>query len=185
MRAFVAVNLPPHERADITAALAPLRDLSAAVRWVPCESLHLTLEFLGSISQVERERAEAALASAVAGVEPFALSLGGFGCFPDRRRPSVWWIGVEPTAPLRSLHSRVRDGLSAAGFETDARPFHPHVTVARTRNARDGACRALVEASATFEFGVAVEVRSIELMRSDTLPTGARYSPVATFPLSH
>jgi len=44
---------------------------------------------------------------------------------------------------LHSLHGALEDRCAAAGFEREPRSFHPHLTVARLRDARDS--RALAE----------------------------------------
>ena len=76
--------------------------------------------------------------------------------------------------------------MRTLGFEIDARPFTPHLTLARVPRDLDpvalrevGAWFAVRQALAPLPLTQAVRV--IHLMRSELLPSGARYTPVASF----
>lgn len=89
--------------------------LTRSTKW------HITLVFLG-------EAAPSDVASALAGVSPparFTLRLSGAGRFG-----SAAWAGIAgDLASLGVLRDRVRDALTAVGFPSEDRPFHPHLTV--------------------------------------------------------
>ncbi len=89
--------------------------------------LHLTLHFLG---QVEEARLRALLALGRGLPLPaFSLNLERIGYWARSR---VLWAGPARTPlPLARLHAQLGRGLQALGFELDARPFRPHVTLAR------------------------------------------------------
>jgi RNA 2',3'-cyclic 3'-phosphodiesterase len=128
VRLFVALDLPEPARG----ALARFRDAAAdpAVwRPLPDASLHVTLAFLG-----QRPDADAA-AAVVAGLGDRAapaLALAGALPLPPRR-PHVLTVAVaDPDGGLATLQAAVSDALAAAAeYEPEARPFRPHVTVAR------------------------------------------------------
>ena len=123
-RLFVA--LWPDEGAR--ASLARWRD---AWRWPPATRLvlpahwHVTLHFLGAVPHARIASLSQALAVEAA---PCPLSFG---------RPASWPGGVavleadEVPDPLRSLHGRLADALRREGLPLDARPWRPHVTLAR------------------------------------------------------
>ena len=102
MRLFVALNFLPPVREALWAATARLRDLDLPVKWVRGEAVHLTLKFLGDVADERVPELAAALTSAAAGARPLSLALGGFGVFPDFRRPRVVWVGIEPEPGLGS-----------------------------------------------------------------------------------
>lgn len=130
MRAFVAVVPPPPALEPLVRAVAPLRTLPAS--WVAPERLHLTLVFLGEVA--DPLPYGAALASAVAGVEPFSLRIAGGGAFPRVARPQVLWAGVEgDVEALARLARLARRTARAAGIDVERKPYVPHVTVARVR----------------------------------------------------
>src|SRR6059058_4047497 len=77
------------------------------VKWVRGEGLHLTLKFLGDVADEREPELAAALTRAAAGARGLALALGGFGVFPDFRRPRVVWVGIAPEPGLEILQHRV------------------------------------------------------------------------------
>ena len=136
MRLFVAID-PPEEIRQAVAALC--RGLEGA-RWVPPGQLHVTLRFLGEVDPSGAARLAGGLGSMA---QPsFPLRLAGAGRFPPRRAPRVLWIGLEPEERLGMLHFAIERRLEEAGFPPDAKPFSPHLTVARLR---DGAFPAAVD----------------------------------------
>ena len=166
MRAFVAVVPPRGVLAPLVRAVEPLRGAYAA-SWVPEERLHVTLAFLGEITDAKAARVEDRLRKAAAAREPFALRLRGGGAFPRAARARVLWAGLAgDVAALASLARAVR---------AEEKPYVPHVTVARLRAPSDasGAVAALsgVESDAW-------TVGEVVLMRSHLGPRPT-YEPLA------
>jgi len=61
---------------------------------------------------------------------------GRRGAFPGTRNPRVLWVGfLEPLELVRQLQQNMENALSRAGFPRENRPFHPHITVGRSRGA--------------------------------------------------
>jgi 2'-5' RNA ligase len=132
VRVFAGLELPAEVRTAIEVATAPLRTAIPGFRWVPHENLHLTLVFLGWVEPGDVEPITGALGAAVRGSAPFSARLGAAGRFPDRGKARVLWVGfTEGAEALAELAERAREGV--ADRVTDARPFRPHVTVARAR----------------------------------------------------
>jgi 2'-5' RNA ligase len=96
----------------------------------------------------------------------------------------VIWAGVGAGADAASgLATRVDEALAGLGFPHETRPFAPHVTLGRVREARGNAALAAALASgATREFG-RVEVQRLCLMRSELSPQGARHSELRALAL--
>jgi 2'-5' RNA ligase len=64
--------------------------------------------------------------------------------FPSRGAPRVWWLGIsEGGADLTALQALVASRLRAADIPFDAKPFHPHVTLARWRDSSPSDRRAV------------------------------------------
>lgn len=123
MKLFVAAELP----ADTVAVLIGLQPLPAAgVRLPAADQIHLTLHFIG---ESDLERMAGVLASVR--VPPFSLKLEGVGRFESQDGATTLWAGVTMNDGLRSLHQAVAAALSREGFRPEARPYTPHVTLAR------------------------------------------------------
>ncbi|MGD8396661.1 MAG: RNA 2',3'-cyclic phosphodiesterase, partial [Candidatus Eiseniibacteriota bacterium] len=79
-------------------------------------------------------RAEDVVRSVARSATPFTVVLERLGCFPDRGRPRVFWVGLGDGAPrLAELATALAEGFAAAGLGREARPFRPHLTIGRLR----------------------------------------------------
>jgi 2'-5' RNA ligase len=189
-RAFVAVLLSEQSRRAVTAQINRLRPLSKAVTWVPPGNLHITLRFLGDQTEEQLAEVTAALQEAAEGVSPFTLRLRGLGAFPGVENPRTIWIGVSDGAPeVKHLQARVSEALDRRGVPSEPGVWRAHVTIGRIpthkRWRREGIAEirsGLIRGGAT-TFGSS-SITSIDLMRSDLLPSGARYSGICSVPLS-
>src|SRR5688572_8775679 len=170
-RLFVSLELP---RA-ITERFAELDPHLRDVRWLAPEQMHLTLSFLGNVSEKIADQLKMNLAAIE--WKPFFLPLVGFGAFPTKGRPNVIWVGVGRGHPhLFQLHKRVQEAALAAALEPDLRSFHPHVTVARCRDVSPEAIRPFLKAHAAFDAGL-IHVESFRLNSSELMPAGSVYTP--------
>ena len=181
-RAFVAILLDDAVRAAVAAVIERLRPLGGSVAWVPAANLHLTLQFLGEQPEDRLAAAEAALQAAAAQSAPIEAVLHGIGAFPGLERPRILWVGLAQGAlEVRALQARVAEAIAAEGFPKEERPWHPHLTIGRVfddrrwRLAAGPALRTALARAATTTFGT-LRVAEIALMRSDLLPSGARYT---------
>ena len=185
IRLFVALNLPPRERERVNRACRPLRDRNLPVRWVNPENYHITLKFLGEVGTDRLKSFEEIVAQAAAGSAPFAVALHGFGAFPTALRPTLIWLGVEPTPALRCLKQDVERAFTSAGFERERRAFHPHLTLGRVgRKNRAGTPRGLDEILAELQYAGSMAITDVALMRSQISRGGVRYTVISRCPLT-
>lgn len=169
MRLFIAAELPDYTQR----ALEGLREELPGVHWVERESLHLTLKFLGELDEADCDRIGDALSGV--SVKSFLLPVEGVGHFPTRGRASVMWAGLRRGHPhLFHLHKWVNDRLYGLGYEPDKRVLHPHLTLARCRDASREVVKAWEKRHAGFE-AAPFEVNALRLYSSKLLPGGAVY----------
>ena len=179
MRAFLGIGLPTGVREAIASATAKFRGLHAPVAWTAPKNLHITLYFLGEISPERVALVERSMRDASSGIGPFSLTAEGGGAFPGTRNPRVLWVGfLEPLELVRQLQQNMENALSGVGFPREDRPFHPHITVGRTRGALPPAWgERFVQVLSGKGFGV-VPVSSFTLYESRLGPGGAVYTPL-------
>lgn len=185
MRLFVAVNLPAEERAAIWRAAAPLREAELPVSWVPEGGLHITIKFLGEVSDESAGKVGAALSEAVRDVRPFEVGIGGFGAFPNIERPRVVWCGVEHHPALELLANDVERALHPFNFTSELQPFRPHVTLGRARkDAQLRTLRRLATGLDHLDYAGLIPVHSVDLMHSTRGPGGSVYDVRHAAPLA-
>jgi RNA 2',3'-cyclic 3'-phosphodiesterase len=179
MRIFVAVGLDAALRETVAGLRSRVNSTAASLRWVPPGNLHLTLKFLGEITE-RRTAGVVAAAREVAGrARPFSMTLAGMGAFPSPRRPRVVWVGVvEGSERLVALAGDLDAALRRMRFPKEAHPFRPHLTVARAKDADPAP-----DLSDTLRDlgGVMVGTQTVDtlfVMQSTLNPAGAIYHPV-------
>jgi 2'-5' RNA ligase len=177
MRLFIAIELPEEAKKE----LARLRMDIPGARWVPSDQIHLTLSFLGEVDEAALERLTGQLARIT--LPEIEIHFSGTGCFPDRRRPRVLWIGLEPNPRLNSLATRVREAVLACGIPQEERPFSPHITLARIKLPSPGMCDAFLDRDRRPRLP-ALRVREFTLFQSRLTPQGAEHIPLRSFPLA-
>ena len=130
MRAFVAVDIPGEIRQKIAGLIQALKPTAPKVRWARAEGLHITLKFLGEISEHKMAEIKIHLAS-VQSATPLQIQIQGAGYFPNERSPRVLWLGVEAGTALPELAGQVEKRLAPLGLAKDDRPFSAHLTLGR------------------------------------------------------
>lgn len=138
MRLFIGIPVS----GDYVRIMRRLQDawrprLASRVSWTRPELAHVTLKFLGEVDEGRVPAIGDAMRTAVG--EVFRLQ-GGGGCLvPSGKRPRVLWVNMENgRKECLALFSRLERALAEAGFAPEARPFIPHLTLARIAFAASG-----------------------------------------------
>jgi 2'-5' RNA ligase len=185
LRCFIAIELSESLKKNIDARTKSLRETDADVKWVPWENLHLTMKFLGKTPEKLVPDIKERLLKAVSPHEKFHIRFYGAGVFPDIRRPRVVWIGILDSDRLIRLQQDIEASMVALGYDTESRPYTPHLTIGRLRSPK-GKDALLRELEKFKEVGFDdMEVRSVSVMKSELKPTGARYFRLCDIPLGH
>ena len=182
MRLFVAINLPRPIRENLALDMNRLRQIAPSVRWIRPDNLHITVRFLGTVAPARVEDITRGLGNAVRERNGFRIAIHGLGAFPSLKNPRVLWSGIRPNHQLTELQRAVEREMQNIGFPGEARPFHPHVTLARVdRPLPEAEAAALRADSMCAEMNV--DVATIDLMESRSTTSGAEYTLIRTVPL--
>lgn len=175
IRLFIAVHLPESAKtALVTMAAAMGQSLpDRAVRWVKPTQMHLTLRFLGDTAVSQLPQLKAQLTELTAQYPAFQLWLNGVGAFPNRKRPRVVWAGLDgDLAILQAMQAALEERIVALGWPREKRPFSPHITLGRVKDA---------EKAQQLNWSVqlptlAIKVEGIYLVQSELRPSGPIYT---------
>jgi len=184
MRCFVAVPVADPVRRLIVEVQNALRRADADVTWVEEGNLHLTLKFLGDVSE-EQVASLRDLCSAESARWPrIHLNYAGMGSFPERGTPRVVWAGCTGDVDkLAGLAAAVERHAETVGVPREGRPFVAHLTIGRVKSSRNvKRLQAAIENQAHVPLGKA-EVAEFVLYQSTLTPEGPVYEPLAAFPL--
>jgi 2'-5' RNA ligase len=189
-RLFVAVPVPVDTRAACRELIEPIRatPFGRAARWVQLDTLHVTLRFLGDTPPALVPDVAAAIERAITGTEAFDVRLAGAGSFPpSARKIRALWLGIsDGAAELASLVAGLTAPLAQLGWPMEARPFRPHLTVARTdaTGLRDAALTAQALEAAAERWSSSFRAHRVVLFRSHLGGGPPRHEPVLEVPLA-
>jgi RNA 2',3'-cyclic 3'-phosphodiesterase len=179
MRLFVALSIPSDVRENIASLIRTLRRADSKPRWVNPENLHVTLKFIGEVAAESVPSICGALQT-IRPVEPLTLAFRAVGFFPNARRPNVAWIGIEAPSGLSNLAAAVNRALAPLGIAPETKPFVPHLTVARFKEASLPALQAEIEKWKDYSFGH-FTTAEIHLIESRLKSSGAEYTTLRSF----
>jgi RNA 2',3'-cyclic 3'-phosphodiesterase len=179
MRLFIAIPLADSIARELEHVVARLRPSAAHLRFTARESWHITLQFLGSATADQLD----CLISHLSHVQsaPLSVQIGTLGFFD---RSGVLFADVAVTPALLSLQQRVVDETAACGFVDEPRPYHPHITLARSksrvRKSDPSSIQSKLSGKTSFSPFLA---REFLLFESHLGSEGSRYEVRARFPL--
>jgi 2'-5' RNA ligase len=185
-RTFLALELPETVKAVLRRRIERLAHALPEIRFVDVAGLHLTLAFLGELDEARLAAATEAAAEAAGAHAPFALRLASVGTFGSAHAPRVIWAGLAgEVARLRALQSTTADALAARGFAREARPYAPHLTLARIKKPlADAALTTLTRAQGEPLPDTAWQADAISVMKSELARPAARYTAISHWPLT-
>lgn len=177
-RIFIAINLP----ADIKKQLAGYQKKWALVpaRWTTPDNLHITLLFLGDLTDLDLAEACQAVKEIATKTNTFNIHLDKVSYGPEGKIPPRYiWVGGQVLPEAIALKKALEDALfEKIKFKVDKNPFNSHITLARVK---EWEWRA-IEPEERPEVGEDIEliftVESIEVMESELTRQGPRYTVV-------
>ena len=179
MRLFIALDIPTEVRAALTNYMERIRALAPEARWARIEGLHVTLKFIGHVDDAAAGKTKAALASIKAA--PFEVAFTGVGFFPNPNAARVFWAGVDGGEQLPGLAANIDATLEKLGFPRETKPYHPHLTLARTSSRPLRELKPLL-AEPPPQFGT-MTAREFFLYQSQPQKGGSKYIKLERFAL--
>ena len=183
-RVFIAINLPEEIKKELSSLQRKWSELPA--RWVKPENLHITLAFLGYLSDEEVAKVCEITNEVAKKHSPFSIKLVKISYGPPKKSPPrmVWAIG-EKSKPLTDLKNDLENELSGrVGFQPENRTFTPHITLARIRKWDFRGIDPEERPQVNEDISLSFEVSSIEVMESFLKRGGSEYEILESCPFS-
>ncbi len=176
MRCFISVEMPDEIRKELLRVQENLP--SAEMKHVELKNMHLTLAFLGELTDFEVDRIKDVLKSVKQ--ERFIARLGRIGVFPSENYIRVVWISLEPSEKLKELNEKVISSIKPI-IKADER-FESHVTLARVKAIKDK--QEFISKLKEIEVKpLEFEIKSFSLIKSTLTGKGPVYEEIRIFPL--
>jgi len=170
-RIFIAVNLPEDIKRKISDYQRELQQLPA--RWVKPANLHITLVFLGYISDEELLEVSQITKEVAKKHSSFSVELDKT-CYAPARKipPKMIWLLVKKSERLSRLQKDLAENLGTK----EERGYSPHITLARIRQWEWRRIEPEERPEIEKEFSLTFPVFSIEIMESELKKSGAEYT---------
>jgi len=180
MRLFVALAIPTEVQENLASLIRELKSADSRPKWINSNNLHVTLKFIGEVAPEKVIEIGEALA-VVRTQRQVIAEFRGIGFFPDARRPSVVWAGIQPSDILCTLAAEVNRVLALVGISREEKNFVPHLTIARFKEMRLSAgLRDEIEKRKSRAFGT-LAASEFHLIESKLKSSGAEYTTLRSF----
>lgn len=168
-RVFIAINLPPELKEKLLAFQKEWTHWP--LRLVNPDNLHITLAFLGYLSEAEISEVSQACQKTALKYQAFDLSLDRICLGPSQRQPRMIWAQGKASPQLAGLKSDLDQALLNLSFSKrlrlrPERQFRVHITLARL---------FFKKPQLNKEINFIFPVRFIEMMESRLDYSGAKY----------
>lgn len=185
IRTFIAIKASQRVNNNVAKVVGRLAAVCDQYRWVEPENLHVTLNFVGDVVDIEVPELCKLIKNAIEPLESFDMSLRGVSGFSSEKEPRVLWIGVdEGSENLKQLYQTLADVLHHWGVNKDRNEYIPHMTMGRvSRGGRwNDELLQLVHKLRNHDGGFC-HVSEVVVYSSFMDPGGPTYTPMARIAL--
>lgn len=171
-RIFIAINLPDNLKKKLFDWQAKWPDLDyRLIRWTKKDNLHITLSFIGYVTDDETYEICNFVKKVAKKHEPFFVNLEKIILGPPDKNPRMFWVQGEKSQKLADIQSDLRDAIDQrTGVRYNA--FRPHITLAKFK---PGFMKTFPK-DFQEDFKAQIPVETIEVMESALHRTGAEYT---------
>lgn len=178
-RIFIASHLPDDvKKIFIDYQQRKLRN--SCFRLVPEQALHLTLVFIGYVSNDDLFKITQACQNIASLFFPIEVKLNKITFGPNPHSPRLIWTEGEISRNLDKLHKSLETELINKGinFKLENRLFKPHITLSRFKNETKLPRLSELEEKINKSF----VINSISVIESELSDIGPKYTDLATYP---
>ena len=186
IRSFLAFEMPSEIKGIVSRTLKEMKKLPLNVRWIRAENIHITLVFMGNISEDDLMPIGEAVSKACRRYGPFHIALTGSGIFGSLHNPRVLWIGLDGDIIRMSyFRNSLQKNLKPFGIKEEKRRFKPHLTLGRFRKGT-GSHVKMDKFLANYQNieSPTCTVEELILFKSELRPGGAFYSRLHAWTLT-
>ena len=168
---YININIPERDKKRLISAVSDWQDLP--IKWTKEPNFHITLAYLGHVTDEEIVEVCEKVRAAVSGKEIFDLHFSDVE-LNSKTDARIVWLAGEDSQELLKLQEGIEKGLEI--FVSERKTFVPHITLGRIRKKKWEELDLKPEIKKEINFAVTIE--SVEVMASDFENEGEEYSIV-------
>jgi RNA 2',3'-cyclic 3'-phosphodiesterase len=175
MKLFISIELPK-ETKDILFNLQKSIDKKyAKIKWVAKKNLHITLKYIGEVSEETKELVFEKLKNI--SFSPFVVDLKNINFFYKNNNPTIIYVDFSSKKKLIELQQKIDSELLDL-FSSD-QVFSPHIALGRIKKIKKDGLELSI--SKLNDFSITFPVNDICLVESKTTKDGSRYKLLKKF----
>ena len=186
-RLFIAIEIPAKIKTYLQNLQVEL-NLADRLRWTKMDNFHLTLQFLGDVTNDKIVGLSDRLTQELATLPIFELKLSSLGAFyfPRSQNARVVWVDMTgETEILQRIYQSTLIATKVFGFEPDHSTLKPHLTLGRSQKwlNQDDFARINQAINQVLVRPLCFSVSKVALIQSRLYPQGAIYTQLSAINL--
>ena len=175
-RIFIAINLPEEIKRELAKYQEKWPELAA--KWTAKDNLHITLEFLGDLTDIEIGDVCQIVKEVAGKHKSFSINLNKVLYGPPKKMPPrMVWAEGEKSDELSELKQDLQEYLlEKISYRPEGRGFVPHITLARINEWQFKTIEPEERPEINQEIDFIIPVESIEVMESELKRGGPVYT---------
>jgi len=162
----------PHTNGENSLSSTDNKNIGVGIKWSLPENLHVTLSFLGFVSDESLADICQAVKEAAQDFESFDVDFEGLGVGPDPEDPRMVWLFGGANEELRKLQTEIEKSMDV--FVSERKEFKPHVTLGKIDKPK---WKALAEKPKIEEsFKISIPIESVDIFESKIEKGRTRYT---------
>jgi 2'-5' RNA ligase len=182
-RIFIGIGVPSEIKTKLVALQNKIAEKNLPIRLVNLDNLHVTLNFLGMLSDCEIFDVGHTLKLIAQNVSIFDVWLSDIRFFPNQFRINVISVFVQSDGKLEQIQNEIQEKLwKLKSLHLEKREFKPHVTIGRVRG--EGIKSSGIEELKNLRVAEGKwQVKEIKLIQSVLSKFGSKYTILQNFKL--
>ena len=181
-RIFIGISIGHIIKSILPSLKSTIPSSRDIIRWVPTENIHLTLSFLGNISERKISNITQSVENEIT-FNNFKIKIEGTGVFPSTISPKILWTSISKGVnELILLHQYIEKLVRKYNAFNKKEKFMPHITIARIRRSQRKI--NVLPFLNTVYSPIELDINSICLFESLLSPEGAQYTVLTEFPFN-
>lgn len=174
-RLFVAIPVPELVLSKISNLIERLSDKRSDMRWEDIGKFHLTLKFIGEVSNELVPK----IIEQISFLNNFAklkLSFSEINFFPNGYNPKILYIGLTDNKIINQIVFELNQKLFEIGIGISEKKFKPHITILRIKKPVPDSLIKNVKSMNISDLNFIVD--EISLYESKLKPDGSQYKKI-------
>ncbi|MDD5145344.1 MAG: RNA 2',3'-cyclic phosphodiesterase [Candidatus Pacebacteria bacterium] len=183
-RVFIAINLPENIKNKISDYEKEWYDMPC--RWTKRENLHITLAFLGSLTDEDVLEVCNIAKEVAAKHAPFIIELNKILYGPPGKPPRMIWVEGKESEDLGKLQTDLENSINKLSAESEnkkGQPYSPHITLGRLKQWEFQKLELEERPEVNEDISLNFQVKSLEVMESELKKKGPEYAILESLPL--